>query len=105
MPSKDVPDISLFEGFDKFVHLCLYLGFAWLLCWSLHIEKKPSFYYLILLLCIIWGLLMEISQYVMHIGRSFEWLDMISNTSGSLMGVIIYQLMIRGRRKFDKKNI
>jgi glycopeptide antibiotics resistance protein len=95
MPADDVPDVSLFEGFDKFVHICLYLGFAWLLCWSLHVEKKPFVYYLILLLSFTWGLLMEIFQYLMHLGRAFEWFDIISNTSGALIGIIIYRLMIR----------
>ena len=98
MPSKDVPNINLFEGFDKFVHICLYLGFAWLLCWSFHIEKRTSFYYLILILTFSWGIVMEIFQYEMHLGRAFEILDIISNTSGALTGIIIYILMIKIKR-------
>jgi glycopeptide antibiotics resistance protein len=103
MPSEDVPDIALFEGFDKFVHVCLYLGFAWLLCWSLRVERKPFLYYLILLLSFMWGLLMEIFQFLMHFGRAFEWFDILSNTSGALIGILIYRLMIRTKR--DKKHV
>lgn len=100
MPSEDVPDVSLFEGFDKFVHVCLYSGFAWLLCWSLYAEKQRYYYYLIFFLSFILGLLMEIFQYLMHFGRAFEWIDSISNTSGALIGILVYRLMIR--RKIEK---
>jgi len=98
MPSDDVPDVSLFEGFDKFVHVCLYLGFAWLLCWSLNVENRPAVYHLILLLSFTWGIVMEIFQYMMHFGRGFEWFDIISNTSGALIGIIIYRLMLLVKR-------
>ncbi len=95
MPSKDIPDISPFNGFDKVVHLCLYLGFSWLLCWALHSEKRTYLYSLILLICVIWGIIMETFQLYMHFGRSFEWFDVISNTSGALTGILLYHLMTR----------
>jgi VanZ family protein len=68
MPSKDVPDIGFFPDFDKFVHVCLYLGFAWLLCWSLKTENRPFFYFLILLFAFGWGSFMEVSQFLMKAG-------------------------------------
>jgi VanZ family protein len=90
MPSKDIPDISPFVGFDKLVHICLYLGFAWLLCWALHAERKSSNYFLVLLICILLGLIMETFQFLMHEGRSFELFDVFANTSGAIVGLIIY---------------
>jgi VanZ family protein len=93
MPSKDIPDISPFNGFDKLVHICLYLGFSWLLCWALHSERKSLNYFLVLLICILWGLIMETFQLIMHEGRSFELFDVLANTSGAIGGLIIYSWM------------
>jgi VanZ family protein len=106
MPSKDVPDIGFFPDFDKFVHVCLYLGFAWLLCWSLKTENRPFFYFLILLFAFGWGSFMEVSQFLMHEGRNFEFFDIISNTTGASIGIIIYHFMaiwIKKQSDLNKK--
>lgn len=98
MPAEDVPDLALFEGIDKVAHFCMYLGFTWLMCWSLHTELKNKLNYYIVALAVGWGLLMEILQLFMHLGRAFEWFDVVANGAGSLSGVILYNLMAFRKR-------
>jgi VanZ family protein len=93
LPPNDFPDIPLFPGADKIVHTCMYLGLAFLACWLMHAEVKHKWYYIVALFSIGWGVTMEIFQFLMHLGRSFEFLDIISNSIGTLIGVAIYILM------------
>ena len=105
LPPNDLPDIPLFPGADKIIHTCMYLGLAWLSCWAMHAEKKRVWYYLIILLSISWGIMMEIFQFLMHMGRAFEFNDIIGNSIGTLIGVLIYILMAQQKRKFDHSPI
>lgn len=101
LPPKDFPDIPLFPGADKVVHTCMYLGLTWLACWSMHAEVKRVWYYLIILFSISWGVVMEIFQYIMHIGRSFDLYDIAGNSLGTLIGVLIYILMAHFKKRID----
>ena len=101
LPPNDFPDIPLFPGADKIVHTCMYLGLAWLACWSMHAEIKHIWYYLIILFSISWGVVMEIFQYIMHLGRSFDLYDIAGNSFGTLIGVLIYILMAQIKKRMD----
>jgi len=101
LPPKDFPDIRLFAGADKIIHICMYLGLTWLACWSMHAETKRMWYFLIILFSISWGTIMEIFQFLMHLGRSFEFYDIIGNSIGTLIGVLIYILMAQQNRSID----
>lgn len=105
LPPKDLPNIPLFPGADKIIHTCMYLGFAWLASWAMHAEIKHRWYYLIILFSISWGATMEVFQYLMHLGRSFEFYDMVSNSIGTLIGVSIYILMAQQKRKIDLRKV
>jgi len=98
MPAEDVPQITMFDGFDKLVHFCMYLGLTWLLCWTLHAEDKHYFHYYIIFLSVGWGILMEGFQLEMHLGRAFEWFDVLANATGALAGVLIYTIMVNRRK-------
>jgi VanZ family protein len=95
MPSEDVPQIEMFPGFDKVVHGCMYFGLAVLACWTLHAEIKRIRIVYVVLFSISWGLLMEISQLEMMLGRAFEWKDELANSVGSLLGATAYLLIVR----------
>jgi len=101
LPPKDFPDIPLFPGADKVVHTCMYLGLTLLACWSMHAEVKRVWYYLIILFSISWGVVMEIFQYIMHMGRSFDLYDIAGNSLGTLIGVLIYILMAQFKKRID----
>jgi len=101
LPPNDFPEIPLFPGVDKIVHTCMYLGLTWLACWSMHAEIKHIWYYLIILFSISWGIVMEIFQYIMHMGRSFDPYDIAGNSFGTLIGVLIYILMAQIKKRID----
>lgn len=101
LPPDDFPELPLFPGADKIIHTCLYLGLAWLVCWSMHAEHKRIWYFLIVLFAIGWGLIMEIFQLMMHMGRSFDFFDIIGNSVGAFIGVLIYSLMVQLKRNID----
>ena len=90
LPPQDFPQIPLFEGADKVVHFILYFIFSMLGCWALKAERKFSMAYYIVPLTIGWGILMEVFQLSMHLGRSFSWYDILANSFGTFTGTLIY---------------
>jgi len=105
LPPNDFPELPLFPGADKVVHTCLYLGLAWLACWSMHAEHKKIWYFLIILLSISWGAIMELFQFLMHLGRSFDLYDILGNSIGTLIGVLIYTIMAQVKISIDARRV
>ena len=98
MPSDDVPQLEMFQGFDKVVHGSMYFGLTILAGWTLHAENKRIRIVYVVLFSVLWGLLMEISQLEMMLGRAFEWKDELANSTGSLLGAVTYLLIARYNR-------
>ena len=96
MPSNQLPELNPFDGFDKVVHGCMYFGLTILACWTFQAEVKRNWIFFIVIFAILWGLLMEISQLEMKVGRAFEWTDELANSVGALVGASIY-VFIAGR--------
>jgi VanZ family protein len=100
LPSYDIPDISLFPGADKLVHICMYLGLAFLACWVHDIgHHRIWFIYLLLAGVFMYGVLMEILQRTMHNGRDFDFKDLLANLTGAIIGLLIYKYLDRLRMK------
>ncbi|MEI7524739.1 MAG: VanZ family protein [Mariniphaga sp.] len=95
LPSADIPQVPMFPGADKIVHLCMYLGLSAISCWSMHAEINTKWYYLVILFAVSWGITMEIFQKIMNLGRSFELLDILSNSIGAIIGVALFMLLVR----------
>lgn len=95
LPPQDLPQVQLFPGADKVVHLMMYFIFSLLFCWALKIEKNYSRLFLIFTVTIGWGMLMEFIQLSMHVGRSFSWYDILANSLGVMTGVLIYVYTMR----------
>ncbi len=93
MPADDVPDVQLFTHFDKMVHGCMYFGLTMLACWTFHSEENRLRILYIVLFSITWGMLMEISQFEMMVGRSFDLTDELANGIGTLLGASVYALI------------
>jgi len=101
LPPNDFPQIQLFQGADKIVHICLYLGLTWLACWSLHAEINRRMYFFIIFFSIGFGLIMEVFQFFLDIGRSFELFDIMGNSIGTLFGAAIFITMVHIKKKID----
>jgi VanZ family protein len=99
MPPNDLPDVKPFAGFDKVVHACMYFGLSILACWTFHAEEKRIRILYVVLFSVSWGMIMEISQLEMMLGRAFDLKDELSNTFGTLLGAAVYMLIASGFRR------
>lgn len=95
MPPQDFPKIPLFNGADKVVHFLMYFIFSLLFCWAIKTESNYLRLLLIIPVTIGWGIFMEIMQLEMHLGRSFDFFDILANSIGVGFGVLIYVLFAR----------
>lgn len=78
---------GLFQ-FDKIIHLILFFVFVQL--WALKLKKEDQKNKIIILLIgIAYGAIIEYLQSAMNVGRSFEVDDMIANTIGCILGVVL----------------
>ena len=84
-------EFYIFEGADKLVHGCMYLGLVWIGCFDIYRVSKFTAPKLILLVCgaIVWGGLMELLQGAMSMGRSADWYDFLANGCGAILGLIL----------------
>lgn len=101
MPGQYVPELY-FNGMDKVIHGGMYLLLTLLACWTFHAERKTSRIFLIMVVAILTGILTEIVQFRMHLGRSFEWLDILSNATGTTFGILLF-IWINGKNKHQIK--
>lgn len=102
LPSYDIPDIELFAGADKVVHIVMYLGLSFLASWNYDIShKRMKFMYLLLAGVFMYGVIMEILQRTMHNGRDFDFKDMIANLTGTIIGMLIYRFLDRMRSEMQ----
>lgn len=87
---------SLFDliSTDKAAHATVYAIFIVLWLWG--IKKTDGVYVvaptLIALFCMAYGFLMEVLQFYYFPGRYFEFLDIVANISGVLIGWFIFYL-------------
>ncbi len=95
IPTEHLPDADV-PYFDKVVHVCEYLGFAWLLVQAIRASRMPERDYLLWawIYATSYGILIEIIQ-AMVPWRSAEWADAVSNAIGAACGVWIGQRIPR----------
>ena len=88
---ENVEYAFMFEGIDKILHLSIFtfLGFSFIAAFP-----KIKFAYFIQIM-IIYGLLTEILQDEMHLGRSLETLDVVADIIGMLIGYFIFKKLQR----------
>lgn len=81
----------MFSGIDKLIHLSIFafLGFSILM--SFKFLKVYQF----IIIIIIYGIGTEVLQEVMHLGRSFELLDILADLVGSVLGFLIYKFALK----------
>lgn len=81
----------MFAGIDKVMHLSIFafLGFSILMSY-----KQIKFYHF-LVIVFLYGLATEVLQEVMHMGRSFELLDILADILGAVLGFLLYRLLLK----------
>ena len=94
LPPSDLPKVSLFPEADKAIHFLMYFLFSGIGCWTLRTELNKRNYYLIALIAVGWGILMEILQLTMHASRSFSVFDILTNMVGVACGILTYSFLI-----------
>ena len=95
LPPKDLPNIELFRGADKVIHFLMYFNFSLIFCWAIKTELNHNRVFTVIPVTIGWGISIEILQFAMHEGRSFSYFDMLANSIGVGVGILVYILLSR----------
>jgi glycopeptide antibiotics resistance protein len=96
---KDFSFDSLLQ-IDKVIHLTLYFFFV--LFWALSIPHTKWNTLALLATGILYGILIEVLQGAMHLGRSYDIDDIIANTVGAILGALCIGFVKR-KMPFIKK--
>ena len=81
---------------DKLLHFTSYFVLTILWAYGLYKIKRKRPILTATLVATLVGILMEVCQYSFFEGRQFEFLDIIANISGSLVGALIFKTIIKG---------
>jgi len=94
----DLPGIVW--SYDKAVHFFMFL--AWTLLFGIYrfvqTKKRPNLWF-VLLAALIFGLVIEILQFLLPINRSAELYDFLADTAGSITAIAIIYAIFRPSKK------
>lgn len=90
IPGTRLPKVQWHDKIflDKWIHVFLFLVLVFLWCRAYTIKTKKIFL-LITVLCIVYGVVMELVQEYLIPFRSFDLRDMIANSIGAVAGYFI----------------
>ncbi|MGZ5244314.1 MAG: VanZ family protein [Bacteroidia bacterium] len=100
LPGNSFPDLSLWAllRFDSFAHAFVFAIFSFL--WAVAFRKQEQIKWLrkysilaAFIFSIIYGVLIEFMQYAIFFRRSADFLDMVSDAFGGLLGIIIFWII------------
>jgi len=88
-----------FEGFDKVVHFCFYLGFSLLLAQAF-IEgfkdvNKGTLRFWVIVYSLFYGGMIEFAQMWLTTYRQVDWNDFYANALGVAVGVVLHPYLSR----------
>ncbi len=94
VPAKQVP--SLFDFYipiDKLAHIFIFLVLSFL--WLAYIDRvltntKPIVLFLALLVCLLYGIIIEVSQELFVRSRKAEALDVLADLFGASIGLFLF---------------
>ena len=106
LPGSLFPRVKPAIGLDKVAHVIMYAGFAYACLWgyrkqfvSNDLSYKKRAILLTIIISIAYGGLTEIMQEtitVLH--RSGDWRDLIADSIGTSLGVLIFYLFFRRKK-------
>ena len=84
---------------DKWEHTFAYavLVISFLVAFQKNGLLQPKNWLLLLVGCALYGILLEVAQFVFFPNRFFEWFDALANVLGALIGSLIYKLLGYGK--------
>lgn len=84
-------------AFDKAAHITVYAILSFLICIGFLKNgiDLATVMVKILLFCALYGILMEILQFLFFPGRYFEYLDIVANIIGAFLGWYVFRLFKR----------
>jgi Predicted integral membrane protein len=97
MPPQDVDKMKFIDipYQDKIVHFGLYFILAVLimavLTLNTHLKQSKWAYVITILSCLFYGWLIEVMQRNFFPGRSYELMDIVADTAGAVVGVLLYK--------------
>ncbi len=92
IPTPDAAVVAI-PGLDKVVHVCLFGGLGGLGAWS-----APDKYLEVAVGGMGFGLATELGQTLVPT-RSFDLLDLAADAAGVLLGILVWQVGVRWRRR------
>ncbi len=98
MPGSLIPTVSWLEllSFDKWVHAGVFFILVTLFEISVTAhQQNKNLIYLYFIISVLYGGLLEIMQATVFSERSADWLDMIANSFGCLMALLLNRRIIR----------
>ena len=86
--------IQLWQHTDKIVHFLMYVLLTYLVLLNVKPKKclvKESIF--VVLSCILYGIVIEVIQEVMKLGRSFDFFDVLANSAGVFCALTCYFIL------------
>ncbi len=82
---------------DKLSHIFAYFVLIVTLLFAFHKNGllQGKSWMMLVLLCSVYGILLELAQYTLFPNRYFEWLDALANVLGALIGSVLFRLIWR----------
>lgn len=78
---------------DKVYHSIAY--FVLSITWLFAFQKKSQVKYIIVILCIILGIIIEVLQSTLTIYRTGDYLDVLANSMGVILALVVFNLFFR----------
>ena len=88
-PSRDLPKVPTFPNMDKLIHFTLYFIFTFLSLFSSSIRNGRNIPWVIVMIFTI-CITTEFLQKIMPYGRSFDYYDMLANSCGIIIGLLLF---------------
>lgn len=101
MASFSSNKLPTFTHADKLVHIFMYLAFTCILFYDYsqkNVVKTFRSYGLLFLVPIFYGGFMEIMQGLLTVSRSADGFDMLANSAGTLVGLVLSSTIYNARR-------
>jgi VanZ family protein len=93
-PRPDLPEIDFYISIDKMGHFIIHvlLSLIWLTYFFVRKKRVLSFKYviLIIIICLTYGIVIEVSQQVLYADRKADLYDILANSIGTLTGMLLF---------------